>query len=123
MSSTHLLTQMWNDTAPTLQCFYCRSQCSNTNRNRTQLCDYLFAEKQGYSKFGIYDGNANADGTFVYTGFKPALFMLKKSMALIGILFDNKRSDSSADNANDNIWLILLLLNKIVKCRFIVQWI
>jgi hypothetical protein len=33
---------------------------------------YCFAEKQGYSKFGSYTGNGNADGTFVYTGFKPA---------------------------------------------------
>ena len=32
-----------------------------------------FAEKQGYSKFGSYTGNGNANGTFVYTGFKPAL--------------------------------------------------
>ncbi len=33
---------------------------------------YCFAEKKGYSKFGSYTGNGNADGTFVYTGFKPA---------------------------------------------------
>jgi hypothetical protein len=30
---------------------------------------------QGYSKFGSYTGNGNADGTFVYTGFKPAFVM------------------------------------------------
>jgi hypothetical protein len=33
---------------------------------------YVFAEKKGFSKFGSYVGNGNADGTFVYTGFKPA---------------------------------------------------
>ena len=33
---------------------------------------YCFAEKQGYSKFGSYVGNGNANGAFVYTGFKPA---------------------------------------------------
>jgi len=38
---------------------------------------YCFAEKQGYSKFGKYEGNSNADGPFVYTGFKPAFVMLK----------------------------------------------
>jgi hypothetical protein len=38
---------------------------------------YCFAEKQGFSKFGSYTGNGNADGTFVYTGFKPA-FVIKK---------------------------------------------
>jgi hypothetical protein len=39
---------------------------------------YCFAEKQGYSKFGSYTGNNNADGTFVYTGFKPAFVMTKE---------------------------------------------
>jgi hypothetical protein len=36
---------------------------------------YCFAEKQGYSKFGSYTGNGSTDGTFVYTGFKPAFVM------------------------------------------------
>ena len=40
---------------------------------------YCFAEKQGYSKFGSYTGNGNADGTFVYTGFKPAFVMMKRT--------------------------------------------
>ena len=34
---------------------------------------------KGYSKFGSYTGNGNADGTFVYTGFKPAFIMIKCS--------------------------------------------
>ena len=38
---------------------------------------YAFAEKQGYSKFGKYVGNGNANGSFVYTGFKPAFVMIK----------------------------------------------
>jgi hypothetical protein len=42
---------------------------------------YCFAEKKGYSKFGSYTGNGNADGTFVYTGFKPAFIILKESNA------------------------------------------
>ena len=40
---------------------------------------YCFADVQGYSKFGSYTGNGNADGAFVYTGFKPAWLMLKKT--------------------------------------------
>ena len=39
---------------------------------------YCFAEKKGFSKFGSYTGNGNADGTFVYTGFKPAYGNLQK---------------------------------------------
>jgi len=39
---------------------------------------YAFAEKQGYSKFGKYVGNGNANsGPFIYTGFKPAWLMVK----------------------------------------------
>ena len=53
---------------------------------------YCFAEKKGYSKFGSYTGNGNADGTFVYTGFKPAFVMVKKTSAGGNwVMFDNKR--------------------------------
>jgi hypothetical protein len=38
---------------------------------------YAFTPKTGYSKFGSYVGNGNADGTFVYTGFKPAFVLTK----------------------------------------------
>ena len=61
---------------------------------------YCFAEKKGYSKFGTYTGNGNADGTFVYTGFKPAWVLFKKSSATAKwYLVDNKRdpfNDSSS---------------------------
>ena len=40
---------------------------------------YCFAEKQGYSKFGSYTGNGSTDGTFVYTGFKPAWLVAKRT--------------------------------------------
>ena len=40
---------------------------------------YCFVEKQGYSKFGSYVGNGNANGTFVYTGFKPAFVIVKNA--------------------------------------------
>jgi hypothetical protein len=40
---------------------------------------YCFAEKKGFSKFGSYTGNGSADGTFVYTGFKPAFVMVKRT--------------------------------------------
>jgi len=53
---------------------------------------YCFAEKQGYSKFGSYTGNGNADGTFIYTGFKPAWFMMKNTASGNNWhMMDNKR--------------------------------
>jgi hypothetical protein len=56
-----------------------------STQNQFQASDnfvsYCFAEKQGYSKFGSYVGNGNADGPFVYTGFKPAFIMVKSISA------------------------------------------
>ncbi len=61
---------------------------------------YCFAEKQGYSKFGSYTGNGSTDGTFVYTGFKPAFILWKKSSAsgTNWVIFDNKRDTYNATN-------------------------
>ena len=64
------------------------------------LIAYCFAEKQGYSKFGSYTGNGNADGTFVYTGFKPAFVMIKKLKCNGLELCDNKRDTFNAAKYN-----------------------
>ena len=53
----------------------------DTNGNDDSFIMYSFADVQGYSKFGSYTGNGNANGTFVYTGFKPAYVMLKRTDA------------------------------------------
>jgi hypothetical protein len=50
---------------------------AGANRNTSPMVAYCFAEKQGYSKFGSYVGNGNANGAFVYTGFKPAFVITK----------------------------------------------
>ena len=47
--------------------------------NSGLMLAYCFAEKQGYSKFGKYVGNGNLNGPFVYTGFKPAFVMIKRT--------------------------------------------
>jgi len=81
----------WNDTAPTSSVFTVGTG-SVVNRNSSTYVYYLFSEKQGYSKFGSYTGNGNADGTFVYTGFKPAFVLLRRTDAARDwLLHDNKR--------------------------------
>jgi len=67
----------WNNTTPTSSVFTVGNN-NRTNGSATYVA-YCFAEKQGYSKFGSYTGNGNADGTFVYTGFKPTWVMAKRS--------------------------------------------
>lgn len=53
---------------------------------------YCFANIKGYSKVGSYQGNSNADGTYVYTGFKPSWLMIKWTSTQDWEMFDNKRS-------------------------------
>jgi len=67
----------WNDTSPTSSVFTLGGH-SSVNANDEDYIAYVFAEKQGYSKFGSYTGNGNADGVFVYTGFKPSWLMIKR---------------------------------------------
>ena len=82
----------WNDTEPTSSVFTVGTN-SGTNGNTVTFIAYCFAEKKGYSKFGSYVGNGNADGTFVYTGFKPSFVMAKMSSSTGNwSIFDNKRS-------------------------------
>ena len=61
---------------PTSSLIYLGSD-GRVNGNGQDYISYVFTEKTGYSKFGSYTGNDNADGTFVYTGFKPAWIMTK----------------------------------------------
>ena len=65
----------------------------DVNGSGADYIAYCFAEKKGYSKIGSYTGNSNADGTFVYTGFKPAFLLLKKYTASgqQWYIYDSKR--------------------------------
>jgi len=69
---------MWNNTTPTSSLFYL-SNNGNVNASGQAFIAYCFADVQGFSKMGSYKGNGNADGTFVYTGFKPAWVMIKNT--------------------------------------------
>jgi len=73
---------------------------NNVNNSGTDFIAYCFKDVQGYSKFSSYVGNGNADGTFVYTGFKPAFVMIKRATGGTGNwqLFDNKRLGYNVNN-------------------------
>ncbi len=65
---------------------------SGWSGNGTEYICYCFAEKTGYSKFGSYNGNANANGLFCYTGFAPSFLLIKcTSDTDHWLLADNKR--------------------------------
>ena len=83
---------LWNNTTPTSSVFSIAVGGIANTSSGTYVA-YCFAEKKGYSKFGSYTGNGNADGTFVYTGLSPSFVLLKEtSNANNWMIFDNKRS-------------------------------
>ena len=96
-SAEQTYTPMFNNTEPTSSVFSVGTDLA-TNVSGNNYIAYCFAEKQGYSKFGSYTGNGNADGTFVYTGFKPAWVLIKRSSAAGDQwqLSDNKRGINGA---------------------------
>ena len=50
------------------------------NENSEDIVAYCFAEVEGFSKFGSYTGNGSStDGPFIYTGFRPAWIMVKRT--------------------------------------------
>ena len=84
-------TELWNDTEPTSSVFSIGNN-SGVNTNGNPYIAYCFAEKKGFSRFSEYEGNNNTNGTFVYTGFKPAFLMVKPIDASDNwVMFDNKR--------------------------------
>jgi hypothetical protein len=83
---------VFNSTAPTSSVFSVGTSGS-TNGSGKAYISYCFAEKKGFSKFGSYTGNGSADGTFIYTGFKPAFIMFKDTgYASNWCMFDNRRA-------------------------------
>ena len=117
----------WNSTEPTSSVFEIFSSTSAAiNASGGTYIAYCFAEKKGYSKFGSYTGNGNADGTFVYTGFKPAWVMFKGS-SFSGEnwdMYDNKRetfnvmdttlkADSSGAESSNSLFNVDFLSNGI----------
>ncbi|WP_290939343.1 hypothetical protein [Hyphomonas sp.] len=69
----------WGNTTPTSTVYTIGGSGGYrpTNTSSRTYVAYVFAEKQGYSKFGKYIGNGNSDGPFIYTGFKPAFVIVK----------------------------------------------
>ena len=85
---------------------------------------YCWTPIQGYSKFGSYTGNANADGPFIYTGFKPAWLLIKRTDSSGNwVLIDSKRDafnqagldlntdSNAAENSSTSYYGIDLLSN------------
>ena len=88
----------WNDTAPT-STLVTTSDGSEVNASGKGYVMFSWVGKQGFSSFGSFIGNGNADGPFVYLGFKPAMVIVKDNGAAVGWgMYDYKRNGYNADN-------------------------
>ena len=82
---------IWNNTEPTSSVFTVGNN-GNINENGSGIVVYLWSGIKGFSKFGKYEGNNNADGPYVFTGFRPAFVMIKRAGGTNGwFLSDTKR--------------------------------
>jgi hypothetical protein len=90
----------WNDTAPTSSVFSVGT-ADDVNQNTKTFIAYLWTDIQGFSKFGSYTGNGNADGAFIYTGFRVGWVMIKRTDATNGWeIYDSKRAGYNNNNIN-----------------------
>ena len=121
-------TAIWQNTAPSSSVIYLGANGNDNNNTGSNMVAYCFADVEGFSKAGSYTGNGSTDGTFVYTGFRPAWVMVKWSNGSQDwTLFDNKRpgfnetdkylhpSSSAAEGDYDT--LEVDLLSNGFKCR------
>lgn len=71
-------SRWWQSTRPTSAVFYLGDH-SNINGNTYNYIAYLFRSVPGFSLIGSYTGNGNADGPFVYCGFRPRWLLVKNA--------------------------------------------
>ena len=70
----------WNDTLPTSTVFRVSSNAA-TNASGVTYVAYCWTSIPGFSQFGKYTGTGSNDGTFIYTGFRPAWVTVKNTSA------------------------------------------
>ena len=98
-SQTNSGSLVWNNTAPTSSVFSIGTD-SSVSGNGNNLIAYCFAPIEGYSAFGSYTGNGSTDGPFIYTGFRPAFVITKRTNSTSGWpIHDDKRSPYNVTEA------------------------
>ena len=87
----------FQDTPPTNSVFY--QNGSTYNVNGATYIAYCFHSVDGFSRAGVYRGNALANGVFVFTGFRPAFILIKSIAAGTDwAIYDNDRLGYNVDN-------------------------
>tara|TARA_Y100001963_G_scaffold1127_1_gene1646 strand:- start:2 stop:1030 length:1029 start_codon:yes stop_codon:yes gene_type:complete len=102
-------TNQFQATTPTSSVFSIGT-ADGVNKNTSTIICYTFAPVQGFSKFGSYTGNSNADGAFIWCGFKPSFVMTKAYANTSGsnnwFIADNKRHSVAPASGGTNFNVI-----------------
>ena len=93
-------TDAYQSTDPTSSVFSLDDSVDGTNGDGNSLIAYLFAEKQGYSKFGSFEGNSSTDGPFIFTGFRPSMILYKNADYLENWHIQSWKQESLNPNNN-----------------------
>ncbi len=90
-------TSVWGTSPAQTSTTFTIGTNSDVNTSSATYLAYCFHSVEGYSKFGSYTGNGSLDGTFVYTGFRPAFILFKNtSISQSWVLYDTARDAYNA---------------------------
>ena len=84
-------TQRWDVSAISSSVFGLGSHNEINGSNTDDYVAYIWHDVEGFQKFSKYTGNGNADGPFVYLGFRPRLLMIKRNATDNWFVFDTAR--------------------------------
>ena len=90
----------FNNTAPTSSVFSIGNQ-NDVNASGQNIIAFCFGKKKGFFATGVYQGNSNSNGKFVFCGFKPALVICKRHDSSSNgnwTMHDNKRPGYNPTN-------------------------
>ena len=93
-------TSVWN-AEPTTDVINIGNAGTSTNGSGADYVCYAWHGVDGYSRFSTYTGNGNADGPFIFTGFRPKLVYLKKSSGATAwnVFYSPPKTFNSSANA------------------------
>jgi len=99
-STNSTVANYYNSTAPTSSVFSIGASNNYTNLSSNNIIAYCFASTEGFSKFGSYTGNGSTDGPFIYTGFRPAWVLYKRTDAAANWdVYDSTRDTYNPEDA------------------------
>ena len=88
---------VWNNTEPTDSLVTIGNDGAVNGNGNTHIA-YCFSDRAGYMKTGRYKGNGNVNGSYIFTGFRPAMILLKMDGSNNWRIIDDKRLGYNQNN-------------------------